>query len=346
MKWINHKAHTPFLITTAGKDHRVNLCWVPGNQEAIPQGTDKFPGDLSDLLTCSRASSLKSPFRFVPDNSSSQVNSSESVTSPNGLKSISHTFPCRTERKPSKDKIKSVSWLIRKMILFYPKSSHFILKIVSLITKDSSSKPHLWRAACLSRAGTEPQEVHPRMQRGDRKRKPDKDMHANFCFQSILHQKPKRAVEENALFCSEDSEIIQVYIVVHGLQRIRLVKCQWSIFTFYVKYTNSRGQWRQWSLLQPYVRSLNILINDAIMFNILPVYFLKVCLLKTVWNNVVSNKTQAGRREISQSGPIKAASLECSHGFFNDLSGGGQQFSAPAPTSERLLQRLEFFKTY
>ena len=61
---------------------------------------------------------------------------------------------------------------------------------------------------------------------GDRKRKPDQDMHANFCFQSILHQKPKRAVEENALFCSEDSEIIQVYIVVHGLQRIRLVKCQ------------------------------------------------------------------------------------------------------------------------
>lgn len=232
------------------------------------------------------------------------------------------------------------------MILFYPKSSHFILKIVSLITKDSSSKPHLWRAACLSRAGTEPQEVHPRTQRGDRKRKPDKDMHANFCFQSILHQKPKRAVEENALFCSEDSEIIQVYIVVHGLQRTRLVKCQWSIFTFYMKYTNSRGQWRQWSLLQPYVRSLNILINDAIMFNILPVYFLKVCLLKTVWNNVVSNKTQAGRREISQSGPTKAASLECSHGFFNDLSGGGQQFSAPAPTSERLLQRLEFFKTY
>lgn len=158
MKWINHKAHTPFWTTTAGKDHRVNLCRVPGNQEAIPQGTDKFPGDLSDLLTCSRASpSLKSPFRFVPDNSSSQVNSSESVTSPNGLKSISHTFPCRTERKPSKDKIKTVSWLIRKMILFYPKSSHFILKIISLIWKGSSSRPHLWRAACLSRAGTEPQ---------------------------------------------------------------------------------------------------------------------------------------------------------------------------------------------
>lgn len=54
-------------------------------------------------LTCSRPSpSLKSPFKFLPDISSSQVNSSESVTSPNGLKSISHTFPWSEERKLSK----------------------------------------------------------------------------------------------------------------------------------------------------------------------------------------------------------------------------------------------------
>ena len=105
-----------------------------------------------------------------------------------------------------------------------------------------------------------------------------------------------------------------------------------------MKYTNSGGQWRQWCLLRPYVRPLNILINVAIMFNTASIF-------KIVWNNVGSNKTQAGRREISQSGPTKAASLERSHGFFNDLSGGGQQFSAPAPTSERLLQRFEFFKT-
>ena len=49
--------------------------------------------------TCSGASpSLKSPLTLLPDNSSSQVNSSASVTSPNGLKSISHTFPCSPER--------------------------------------------------------------------------------------------------------------------------------------------------------------------------------------------------------------------------------------------------------
>lgn len=59
-------------------------------------------------LTCSRAPpSLKSPFKFRSDISSSQVNSSESVTSPNGLKSISHTFPCRTERKIKSHRLKS-----------------------------------------------------------------------------------------------------------------------------------------------------------------------------------------------------------------------------------------------
>lgn len=59
-------------------------------------------------LTCSRASpSLKSPFKFRSDISSSQVNSSESVTSPNGLKSISHTFPYRTERTIKRHRLKS-----------------------------------------------------------------------------------------------------------------------------------------------------------------------------------------------------------------------------------------------
>ena len=62
-------------------------------------------------------------------------------------------------------------------------------------------------------------------------------------------------------------------------------------YSFYMKCTNSGGWWWQWCLLLPYVKHLNILIKVAIIWLILPVYFLKVCLRKVVWNDVISNKT-------------------------------------------------------
>lgn len=50
--------------------------------------------------------------------------------------------------------------------------------------------------------------------------------------------------------------------------------------------------WRwQWRLFLPYVKHLNILTKVAVIWLILPLYFLKVCLRKTVWNDVISNKT-------------------------------------------------------
>lgn len=52
-------------------------------------------GFVRQGCTCSVASpSPWSPFKFVPEVSSSQVNSRESVTSPNGLKSINQILPC------------------------------------------------------------------------------------------------------------------------------------------------------------------------------------------------------------------------------------------------------------
>lgn len=50
------------------------------------------------------------------------------------------------------------------------------------------------------------------------------------------------------------------------------------------------GWWWQWCLLLPSVRHLSLLINTAIICLIFPVYFLKVCLLKIVWNDIISNK--------------------------------------------------------
>lgn len=43
-------------------------------------------------------------------------------------------------------------------------------------------------------------------------------------------------------------------------------------------------------LILPDVKHLNVPINIAIICLILPVYFLKVCLLKIVWNDIISNK--------------------------------------------------------
>ena len=43
-------------------------------------------------------------------------------------------------------------------------------------------------------------------------------------------------------------------------------------------------------LILPYVKHWNIFINIAIICLIFPVYFLKVCLLKIVWNDIISNK--------------------------------------------------------
>lgn len=64
--------------------------------------------------TCSVASpSSWCPFKFFPEVSSSHVNSRESVTSPNGLKSINQILPCdgtieelqqATELRPKKKK--------------------------------------------------------------------------------------------------------------------------------------------------------------------------------------------------------------------------------------------------
>lgn len=61
-------------------------------------------------------------------------------------------------------------------------------------------------------------------------------------------------------------------------------------YSFHIKYTNIRGCWWQWCLLLSYIKHLNILINTTIICFVLLVYFLKVCLLKIIWNDIISNK--------------------------------------------------------
>lgn len=70
-------------------------------------------------------------------------------------------------------------------------------------------------------------------------------------------------------------------------------------YSFYMKCTNSGGQWWQRCVFLPYVKHSNILIKVAIIWLILPVYFLKVCLRKIVWNDVTSNKTWITPSDIS-----------------------------------------------
>lgn len=80
-------------------------------------------------------------------------------------------------------------------------------------------------------------------------------------------------------------------VVAHRLQRIMLVKCQWTIFTLFIWNVQTLGVMAAVGPLPTYVKCLNTLVKVAIIWLILPVYFLKVCLRKIVWNDVISNKT-------------------------------------------------------
>lgn len=75
--------------------------------EAImPFGFTRQPSSQHSHTCSVASSSLWSPFRFLPEISSSHVNSSESVTSPNGLKSISQIFPYNETTEELKQAVK------------------------------------------------------------------------------------------------------------------------------------------------------------------------------------------------------------------------------------------------